>query len=89
MGTRSSAEKDALTVEIGYALVSAVLAAALVFGAVAGPALFFELPRAVEAVLRFTGAGIAALTFVARVVHVLWRFPGKARSAEPAGPYQP
>jgi hypothetical protein len=75
VGTRSRAERDAVTVETGYALVSAVLAAALVFGAVVGPALVFELPGTVERSLVFTGVGFAALVFVARVVHVLWRFP--------------
>ena len=36
-GRRTQAERDAMTVEIGYALVSAVFAAVVVFGAVAGP----------------------------------------------------
>lgn len=63
-----------MTVEIGYALLSAVLLAALVFGVVAGPKLMFALPYALEAGLLAAGFGAAAVAFVARVVTVLWRF---------------
>ncbi|MEV7426609.1 MULTISPECIES: DUF6332 family protein [unclassified Streptomyces] len=72
MGTRSDAERDAITVEIGFALLTGVLAAGLVFAAVAVPTYVFELPAAL-----LTGGGaVAGLVFPARVVHVLWRFRG-------------
>lgn len=70
-GTRSDAERDAITVEIGFAVVTGAFAAVLVFGFVAGPAWYFELPD----VLRRIAAVAACLAFVARVVRVLWRFP--------------
>ena len=82
-GRRGQAERDAITVEIGYALCSAVFAAVVVFGAVAGPVLLFELPRGVERALPVVGAVLAAVLFLARVVSVLVRFQ---RSGQPSQP---
>ncbi|MFF5160962.1 DUF6332 family protein [Streptomyces sp. NPDC000348] len=82
-GRRSQAERDAITVEIGYALCSAAFAAAVVLGAVAGPVLLFELPGAFETVLRHTGALLAAVLFAVRTVAVLVRF---RRAAQPSQP---
>ncbi|KOT37722.1 hypothetical protein ADK41_18865 [Streptomyces caelestis] len=73
-GRRSQAARDAITVEIGYALCSAAFAAAVVLGAVTGPALLFELPGAFETVLRHTGPLLATLLFAVRTVSVLIRF---------------
>ncbi|MFF5427737.1 MULTISPECIES: DUF6332 family protein [unclassified Streptomyces] len=84
---RTQAERDAITVEIGYALFSAVLLAALVLAAIAGPAAVWELPRAVEKSLVAAGAVIGGVLGVLRVVHVLWHH-GKHRerlSADGAG----
>jgi len=83
-GRRSQAERDAITVEIGYALCSALFAAALLFGAVAGPALLFELPDTVEKLLLRVGLALAPLLFVARVVSVLVRF--RQDDAQPSQP---
>ncbi|WP_455359160.1 DUF6332 family protein [Streptomyces sp. SYSU K21746] len=84
MGKRTQAERDAITVEIGYALFSAVFAAALVCGALAGPALLFALPRLVERGLVLAGGTAAALVFVLRVVHVLWRYAsGRPAAGQP------
>ncbi|MCI3275259.1 DUF6332 family protein [Streptomyces cylindrosporus] len=82
-GRRHKAEQDAMVVEVGYALVSAVFAAAVVFGAVAGPALLFDLPDTVEGVLLRTGLTLAPVLFVARVVSVLVRF---RRGPQPSQP---
>ncbi|MEU6139433.1 DUF6332 family protein [Streptomyces sp. NPDC047081] len=82
-GRRHKAEQDALVVEVGYALVSAVFAAAVVFGAVAGPALLFDLPDTVEGVLLRTGLALAPVLFVVRVVSVLVRF---RRGPQPSQP---
>lgn len=73
-GRRNQAERDAITVEIGYALCSALFAAAVLFGAVAGPALLFELPDTVERLLLRIGLVIAPVVFAARVISVLMRF---------------
>ncbi|MER5519362.1 DUF6332 family protein [Streptomyces sp. NPDC002763] len=82
-GRRGRAERDAITVEIGYALCSAVFAAAVVFGAVAGPALLFDLPGGLEHALPLVGVALATVVFFARVVSVLVRFQ---RSSQPSQP---
>ncbi|MBM7171703.1 hypothetical protein JQK87_25525 [Streptomyces sp. G44] len=87
-GRRSAAERDAITIEIGYALVSGVVVALAVFGAVsAGPLLAFDPPRAVASALMAAGLALAAVVFVVRVATVLWRFHDRAQAA--AQPSQP
>ena len=79
MVRRTQAERDAMTVEIGYALVSGVLVAAATFtGVFLLPALLLQLPGGVENVLVRVGAALGALVFTVRVVHVLRRFPRAA-----------
>ncbi|MFF9624415.1 DUF6332 family protein [Streptomyces griseosporeus] len=87
-GRRTQAERDAITVEIGYALFSAAFAAALLFGAVAGPAYVFRLPAGVRDTLLGLGAVLAAALFAARVVTVLVRFR-QVRDLERGGRVQP
>ncbi|MFI2373749.1 DUF6332 family protein [Streptomyces sp. NPDC018964] len=82
-GRRNQAERDAITVETGYALCSAAFAAVVVLGAVAGPALLFSLPGLLETVLRHTGTVLAAVLFAVRTVSVLVRF---RRTAQPSQP---
>jgi hypothetical protein len=83
-GRRNQAERDAITVEIGYALCSALFAAAVLFGAVAGPALLFELPGTLEKLLLRVGLTIAPVVFVARVISVLVRF--RQQRSQPSQP---
>ncbi|OIJ95982.1 DUF6332 family protein [Streptomyces colonosanans] len=85
---RTQAERDALTVEIGYALCSAAFAAALAFGAVAGPAFAFDLSASARHALVAAGATVAAVLFVARVASVLIRF-GRGIGARPGRPDHP
>ncbi|WP_416969765.1 DUF6332 family protein [Streptomyces sp. 4F14] len=73
-GRRTQADRDAITVEIGYALFSAAFAAAVVFGAVAGPSLLFDLPEPAEGLLFKAGAGLVPVVFLARVISVLVKF---------------
>ncbi|MGW1724302.1 DUF6332 family protein [Streptomyces sp. NPDC002306] len=80
-GRRTQDERDAITVEIGYALCSAAFAAALLFGAVAGPAMLFELPGTMEWLLPRAGLVLAPVLFTARVVSVLFRFRGRPAPA--------
>ena len=56
-GRRSQAERDAITIEIGYALCSALFAAAVVFGAIGGSGYALELPHALRRVLLLIGGG--------------------------------
>ncbi|MFJ7071532.1 DUF6332 family protein [Streptomyces sp. NPDC098781] len=82
-GRRGQAERDAITVEIGYALFSAAFAAALLFGAVAGPAFVFDLSDGVRGVLVGVGATVAVVLFFARVVSVLMRFRQNPQPSHP------
>jgi len=72
-----------MVVEVGYALVSAVFAGGVVFGAVAGPALLFDVPDLVYRLLLMMGLTLAPLVFVVRAVSVLVRF---RRGDQPSQP---
>jgi hypothetical protein len=72
-----------MTVEIGYALASAAFTAAVVFGAVAGPALLFDLPGTVERVQLAVGTALMAVLFLLRVVTVLVRFRQRPQPSQP------
>ncbi|MEU6126296.1 DUF6332 family protein [Streptomyces sp. NPDC047123] len=76
-GRRSQPERDAITVEIGYALVSACVLGALVFGAIAGPTWVWDLPSAADTLMLMAGAWLGGLLGVLRVVHVLWRYAAR------------
>ncbi|MBK3642077.1 MULTISPECIES: DUF6332 family protein [Streptomyces] len=82
-GRPHKAERDALTVEVGYALVSAAFLAGVVFAAVAGPAFLFDLPGLLSALLPKVGLALAPIVFVVRVVSVLVDF---RRAAQPSQP---
>ncbi|WP_406369657.1 DUF6332 family protein [Streptomyces sp. NBC_00647] len=75
---RTQAQRDAATVEIGYALASAAFVAAVAFGVVSGPALFLDLSHGTVRALVTAGAGLAAVLFALRVATVLFRFPDEA-----------
>ncbi|GHJ39381.1 DUF6332 family protein [Streptomyces sp. TS71-3] len=77
--TRSQSERDRVTVEICYALLSAGVSAVLVFGAIAGPVAVWDLPSGVERTLLLAGGFVAAALAVVRVVHVLRRFSRNLR----------
>lgn len=74
-----------MTVEIGYAVFSAAFVAAVVLGAVSGPALLFDLPVLVKKTLITSGVLLAVALFAVRVVTVLVRF-GRAAGAHPSHP---
>ncbi|MGC5567312.1 DUF6332 family protein [Streptomyces sp. FR-108] len=82
-GRRTQSERDAITVEIGYALASATFAAAVLFGVLAGPALLFDLPTTLEKVLLVTGTALAAVLFLLRVISVLVRFRPGGQPSQP------
>ena len=73
-GRRTQADRDAITVEIGYALFSAGFASAVVFGAVGGPALLFDLPGPAGSLPFKAGIVLAPVVFFARVISVLVKF---------------
>jgi nitric oxide reductase large subunit len=79
---RSQAQRDATTVEIGYALASAVFLGAVVFGVVAGPAVVWRLPHGLERLLVATGAVLACLLAALRVVLVLRQHARRLRETD-------
>jgi hypothetical protein len=70
----AQARRDAVTVEIGYALCSALFLAGVAFGVVAGPGWVFGLSDAVRGTLVASGATLGSVLFTVRVVSVLVRF---------------
>ncbi|MDN3292859.1 DUF6332 family protein [Streptomyces ficellus] len=85
MGNRTQAQRDAITVEIGYALVTAAFLAAALFCLVAAPVLVFDLSGPAARALLIAAATAACLGFTTRVVRVLWRF-GANTTGRPSGP---
>ncbi|MFE2530320.1 DUF6332 family protein [Streptomyces sp. NPDC059371] len=83
---RHQARRDAVTVEIGYALASAAFVAAVAFGVVTGPALFLDLSSATVHALITVGGTLAAALFVLRVATVLFRFHREAAVPQPSHP---
>ncbi|OEJ30361.1 DUF6332 family protein [Streptomyces subrutilus] len=71
---RTQAERDEITVEIGYALLSACFLGAVVFATIAGPVAVWDFAPAVEKSLLVAGAWVGGVLAVIRVVHVLWRY---------------
>ncbi|MGR8011981.1 DUF6332 family protein [Streptomyces hypolithicus] len=76
MGTRTQAQRDAMTVEIGYALLSAAVLASVTIVAVGAPAYLLGASPALGKVMLVAAGVLAGVVFVLRVVHVLWRYRG-------------
>ncbi|MFE7747993.1 DUF6332 family protein [Streptomyces sp. NPDC057428] len=91
MQRRTQAQRDAATIETGYALLSGAFVAVATFIGVSLPALVLELPVTGERLLLRTGAALGAAAFAVRVVHVLRRFPlgPVAQDEHPAQPSRP
>ncbi|MFF3447997.1 DUF6332 family protein [Streptomyces sp. NPDC002667] len=82
----AQARRDAVTVEIGYALASAAFVAAVAFGVVTGPALVLDLSAAVVHVLVTAGGALATALFALRVATVLYRFRQEPSVPQPSQP---
>ncbi|WP_258044248.1 DUF6332 family protein [Streptomyces sp. SM11] len=80
MGRESRWEKDALTVEIVFAVVSGVLLGLLVFGAVVLPALVWDLPQQANSALRMAGGAVGLICAAWRMVRVVWRHDAYRRA---------
>ncbi|MFF0477624.1 DUF6332 family protein [Streptomyces sp. NPDC004284] len=78
-GRESRWEKDAMTVEIMFALVTAGFPAAIVFGALLVPAVLVGVSEPAGKALLVVGAVLAACAAVWRVVRVLLRFDASRR----------
>jgi hypothetical protein len=79
LGRESRAEKDAMTVEIMFALCSAALLAAVVFGVFLVPTFLGGVSGPVAGGFRVAGAVLAVAAGVWRVVRVLVRFDAQRR----------
>ncbi|MEU4277295.1 DUF6332 family protein [Streptomyces tanashiensis] len=79
MGRESRWEKDAMTVEIMFALVTASFLGALVFGAFLVPALLVGESGPVGKGLLVAGGVLAGFAAVWRVMRVLRRFDAARR----------
>ncbi|WP_328940689.1 DUF6332 family protein [Streptomyces sp. NBC_00250] len=78
-GRESRWEKDAMTVEIMFALVTAGVLAALVFGVLLVPAMVVGVSEPAGKGLLVVGAVLAGAAAVWRVVRVLLRFDARRR----------
>ncbi len=85
MATRTQAQRDAMTIETGYALLSAALLAGVAFAAVTGPWYLLGVSPSLSRVMLVAGGALAAVVFVLRVVHVLWGYRG-APGTQPSQP---
>ncbi|MBZ4015007.1 DUF6332 family protein [Streptomyces purpurogeneiscleroticus] len=72
--TRSQAQRDAVTVEIAFAVVTGALAGVLAFLICAAPVLWDVLPASWRGSWLMAAALIGGAAFVHRVVRVLWRW---------------
>ncbi|MFF3555013.1 DUF6332 family protein [Streptomyces tsukubensis] len=79
MGRESRWEKDAMTVEIVFALVTAVVLAAGVFAVAVALVLAFGVPDPVRKDVLVGGALLGAVAGVWRLVRVLRRFDRQRR----------
>ncbi|WP_433548817.1 DUF6332 family protein [Streptomyces sp. CA-294286] len=73
---RTQAQRDAMTIEIGYALVSAAVLAVVTLCALLTPDYFLDLSPAVARILHIAAGTLAAAVFLMRLVHVLRRYRG-------------
>ncbi|MGW7417503.1 DUF6332 family protein [Streptomyces sp. NPDC054863] len=86
MGSRTQAQRDAITTETGYALLSALALALVAFFALTvPPAALFDLSAPLTKNLDIAGAALGGVVFVVRVVYVLWRYKG-APGTQPSQP---
>jgi uncharacterized protein DUF6332 len=70
-GPRDQAERDGITVEISYALLSAGFLAVTVFALFAGPVRVWHLPSRIGQPLVVAGAWTAGVLAAIRVAHLL------------------
>ncbi|OEJ29812.1 hypothetical protein AR457_30655 [Streptomyces agglomeratus] len=85
MGTRTQAQRDAMTIEIGYAVLSAAVLAGVTFAAVTAPWYLLGAAPGPKWVVLVAGCALAAAVFVLRVVHVLAGYRG-APGTQPSQP---
>lgn len=78
---RGQAERDAMTVEIGYALFSGILLACVTGLVVASPVLLLDLDGSAVKAVGAVALVLAAGVLLWRLVSVLWRFDARRRTS--------
>ncbi|MWA09424.1 DUF6332 family protein [Streptomyces sp. BA2] len=89
MGRRTQAERDADTVEIGFALFAATSFAGCTALAVASPAFFFGVTSPSEGTLVRAGVIAGAVVFVVSLVTILVRHRRATRQPSQPGRTRP
>ncbi|WP_353940763.1 DUF6332 family protein [Streptomyces sp. HUAS MG91] len=84
---RTQAQRDAMTVEIGFALFTGALLAAAVFALLALPAFLGLVSGGARGGLYSAAGTVAAVAFLARVVRVLSRFDRHRSAEDEPGPH--
>jgi len=79
---RSQAERDAMTVEIGYALFSGILLACVTGFVVASPILLLDLDGSAVKTVSGVAFVLAAGVLLWRLVSVLRRFDARRRTSD-------
>ncbi|PJE97431.1 hypothetical protein CUT44_12155 [Streptomyces carminius] len=84
--TRSRAERDAVTVEIAYALLTGALLAGAAGLLAASPVLLFDLDGSARKTVTVVALVLAAAVLLWRLAGVLWGFDPRRRSGPGGGP---
>ncbi|MFD8257405.1 DUF6332 family protein [Streptomyces griseoluteus] len=78
-GRESRWEKDAMTVEIGFAVVTAGVLAAVVYAVALAVTRLFDLSGSASRGVLVGGASVGAAAGLWRLIHVLYRFDAERR----------
>ncbi|MBN3928739.1 hypothetical protein IQ279_03620 [Streptomyces verrucosisporus] len=78
--TRDQEERDTVTVEIGYAVVSAALLAGAVWLVLMSPVLLFGVEGSAAKAVAGTATTLSAVALVWRAAVVLWGFDPRRRT---------
>jgi high-affinity Fe2+/Pb2+ permease len=79
MVTRTQAERDATTVEIGYAIVSAACRACVTGLVLASPIFLLDLRGPAMKIVGGLALVFAIVVLLWRMISVLWRFDSQRR----------
>ncbi|SFJ80915.1 DUF6332 family protein [Streptomyces pini] len=83
--TRDQKERDAVTVEIGYAVFSAGLLAGAVWLVLMSPVLLFGVAGSAAKAVVGTATALSAAALLWRVAAVLWGFDSRLRTRRAYG----
>ena len=82
MATHSQAERDDMTVEIAFAVVSALFLACVTGAALASPIFLLHLHGAAMRTMLVAAAACAIAVLLWRLARVLWHFDDRPRPGD-------